>query len=260
MQPLFFRLLLLECAAIVVTSSMNVAASSLELNELTYITESHASFNYVRNGQLEGLAVEVLLSASADLGSPVQRDEILVQPWARAFKNALRGPKTVLFSTIRTPEREDKFQWVGPFASESDVVIALKARQIKITDSTKLKSYITGAVRGDVGVEILHEIKVPSDNIVLLPHPTSMGGMLTAGRIDVWVFGEFAWSETLKSAGLNPALFEVVFRFPPKHYYFALSKDINPMLVQSFQWAIDQTLEKYQDGSKFSLPLNKGLQ
>ncbi|MCW8107749.1 transporter substrate-binding domain-containing protein [Alteromonas ponticola] len=260
MQPLFFRLLLLECAAIVVTSSMNVAAFSLELNELTYITENNASFNYVRNGQLEGFAVEVLLSASADLGSPVQRDEILVQPWARAFKNALRGPNTVLFSTIRTPEREDKFQWVGPFASESDVVIALKARQIKITDSAKLKSYITGAVRGDVGEEILHEIKVPSDNIVLLPDSTSMGAMLTAGRIDVWVFGEVAWSETLKSAGLNPSLFEVVFRFPPKHYYFALSRDINPMLVQSFQLAIDQTLEKYQDGSKFSLPSNTGLQ
>ncbi|NMH59508.1 substrate-binding periplasmic protein [Alteromonas ponticola] len=260
MQPLFLRLLLLKCAAIVVASSMNVAAFSSELNELTYITENNASFNYVRNGHLQGFAVELLLSASADLGSPVHRDEILVQPWARAFKNALQGPNTVLFSTIRTSEREDKFQWVGPFASESDVVIALKARQIKITDSAKLKSYIAGAVRGDVGEEILHEIKIPSGNIVLLPHSTNMGAMLTAGRIDIWIFGEFAWRETLKSAGFNPSLFEIVFRFPPKHYYFALSRDINPMLVQSFQSAIDQTLEKYPDSSKFSLPSNKGPQ
>lgn len=260
MQLLFVRLLLLECAAIVMIWSMNVAAASLELNELTYITENNASFNYVQDGQLQGFAVEVLLSASADLGSPVQRDEILVQPWARAYKNALRGPNTVLFSTIRTPEREDKFQWVGPFASESDVVIALKARQIKITDSAKLKGYIAGAVRDDVGEEILHQLKVPSENIVLLPHPTSMGAMLTADRIDVWVFGEFAWSQAVKSAGLNPSLFEVVFRFPPKHFYFALNRDIDPLLVQSFQSAIDRTLEKYKDSSKFSLPPNKGLQ
>ena len=257
MQPLFFRALLLKFAAILVTSSMNVAALSLELNKLTFITEDNASFNYVRNSQLQGFAVEVLLSTSEDLGSPIQRDEILIQPWARAFKNALQGPNTVLFSTIRTPEREDKFQWVGPFASERDVVIALKARQIKVTDSANLKSYVAGAVRDDVGEEILHKINVPSDNIVLLPDPKGMGDMLNAGRIDVWVFGEFAWTESLKSAGLNPALFEVVFRFPPKHYYFALSRDINPRLVQSFQLAIDQTLQKHQDYSKFTIPSNK---
>ena len=259
MQSMFFRLLLLECAAIVLTLSMSVTASSLELNKLTYITENNASFNYIRNDQLQGFAVELLLSASADLDSPVKRDEILVQPWARAFKNALRGPKTVLFSTIRTPEREDKFQWVGPIATESDVVIALKARQIKITDSANLKRYIVGAVRGDVGEEILHEINVPSDQIVLLPSPTSMGTMLTAKRIDAWIFGEFAWRETLMSAGLNPSLFEIVFRFPPKHYYFALSTDIDPMLVQSFQLAIEKTLEKYQDNSEISQLSSKDL-
>lgn len=239
---------------------MKVSAVPLELNKLTYITENNASFNYVRDGQLQGFAVEVLLTASADIGSPVQRNEILVQPWARAYKQALRGPNTVLFSTIRTPEREDKFQWVGPFASESDVVIALKARQIKFTDSAKLKGFIAGAVRGDVGEEILREIKFPSDKIALLPNSTTMGAMLVAGRVDIWIFGEFAWRESLSLAGFDPSLFEVVYRFPPKHYYFALSRDIDPILVQSFQMAIDQTLEKYKDSSLIFLPSHNGLQ
>ena len=246
MPPLFFRLLKVDLVVAFFAWAISCSVFAVELNELTFITESSASFNYMRDGELQGPAVDLLLAASAGVGSPVIREKILVQPWARGFRNAQKGPNTVLFSTIRTPEREKNFQWVGPIASESDVLIALKARHISINKPEDMNRFITGAVRGDVGEEILHEVGVPLQKIALLSHSTNLGMMLKAGRIDLWIFGEDGWRETLVSSDIDPADFEIIYRFPPKRYYFALSIDIDQQLVAKFQQAIDSVLVSNQ--------------
>lgn len=242
MQPLFHRLSIVDTIVALFACTLSSSVFAVELNELTYITESSASFNYIRDGKLQGAAVDLLLTASASAGSPIKRENILVQPWARGFKNAQKGPNTVLFSTIRTPEREKDFQWVGPIASESDVLIALKTRKITISKPEDMFGYITGAVRGDVGEEILQEVGVPLKKITLLSHSSNLGMMLSAGRIDLWIYGEDGWRETLISSDLDPANFEIIYRFPLKRYYFALSSDIEQQLVEKFQQALDRVL------------------
>ena len=242
MQQFFDKLSIIGAIVALFLWTNSCSVFAVELNELTYITESSASFNYIRDGKLQGPAVDLLLAASANAGSPVKREHILVQPWARGFRNTQKGPNTVLFSTIRTPEREESFQWVGPIASESDVLIALKRREITISKPEDMTRYITGAVRGDVGEEILEEVGVPLERIVLLSHSTNLSMMLSSGRIDLWIFGEDGWRETLVSSDLDPANFEIIYRFPPKKYYFALSLDIEQQLVEQFQQAIDKVL------------------
>ena len=243
MRPLFQRLFILDLVVAFFAWNNPYLALAVELNELTFITESSASFNYVRNGKLQGPAVELLLAASAHVNSPVKRENIQVLPWARGLRNTQQGVNTVLFSTIRTPEREKSFQWVGPIATEHDVLIALKTREISLNKPEDMKLYITGAVRDDVGEQILHDEQVPPHKIVLLSHSTNLGMMLLAGRIDLWIFGESGWRETLISTGIDPDSFEIVYRFPPKRYYFALSTDIESQLVEKFQQAIDSVLE-----------------
>lgn len=242
MRQLSQKLLTLHLLVAFWGCSISFSVVSVELNELTFITESNASFNYIRDGKLQGPAVELLLQASIHAGSPVKLENILVKPWARGFKSTLQGPNTVLFSTIRTPERENNFQWVGPIASESDVLIALKKRRIIVSEPADMQAYIIGAVRGDVGEDILIDEGVPLQKIALISHSTNLGMMLNAGRIDLWIFGEDGWREALVSSDINPANFEVVYRFPPKRYYFALSSDIEQQLVQKFQQAIDKVL------------------
>lgn len=217
-------------------------APALELNELVYITESSASFNYVRHGRLQGPAVELLLAATAHAGSPVKRKDIQVQPWARAYRNARQGPNTVLFSTIRTPEREEIFKWVGPIGSERDVLIGLRSRHFEISSPNELKLYKTGAVRDDVGEEILLELGVSPKNIVLTSHVNNLAKMLSASRIDLWMFGEEGWRETLKTLGIESSMFEVVYRFERKEYYFALSPDVDASLAQQLQESVEYVL------------------
>lgn len=240
MKLFFQRLLILYFIVALPVSIYSCSVFSTELNDLTYITESHASFNYIRDGKLQGPAVDLLLAASVFAGSPIEREDILVQPWSRGFKNAQKGPNVVLFSTIRTPKREKKFQWVGPIASESDVLISLKARQLQINKPEDMTAYITGAVRGDVGEEILQDVGVPLHKIVLISLSNNLGKMLSAGRIDIWIFGEDGWRESLISADLDPDKFEIIYRFPPKRYYFSFSLDIEQRLVEELQQAVDK--------------------
>ncbi|MFQ3248649.1 MAG: polar amino acid transport system substrate-binding protein [Glaciecola sp.] len=243
MRSLFNKLLSVGLVVMFFSLTHSVSAFAIELNELTYITESNASYNYIRDGELQGPAVDLLLAASASVGSPIKREEILVQPWARGFRNAQEGPNTVLFSTIRTSQRETVFQWVGPIAAESDVLIALKSRQLKISNPDDLKGFMTGAVEGDVGEEILHNAGVPLQNMALVSHSKSLGKMLNVGRIDLWIFGEAGWRETLIASDIDPNKFEIIYRFPAKHYYFALSQDIDKQLVNKFQQAVDIALK-----------------
>ncbi len=242
MQVKFLNRLFLAQLGLICATMLGGELRASQMNELTFITESSASFNYIRDGKLQGPAVELLLAVTAQAGSPIERELILVKPWARGFKQALEGPNTVLFSTIRTPNRETKFQWVGPITSESDVLIALKSRQIKLTDSLDMRNYITGAVRGDVGEEILKEMGVPPGSIVLNSHSSNMGKMLELGRIDMWIFGEAGWKSSLISGGREPKFYEVVYRFPAKQYYFAVSRDVDKNVVHNLQAALDYVL------------------
>ncbi|MGV8495432.1 hypothetical protein ACV342_32445, partial [Pseudomonas aeruginosa] len=45
-------------------------------------------------------------------------------PWDRVYQQALSEPGYGVFSTARTPEREDKFKWVGPLAVNDWVLMA----------------------------------------------------------------------------------------------------------------------------------------
>ncbi|MDN3640743.1 transporter substrate-binding domain-containing protein [Simiduia curdlanivorans] len=225
--------------ALLIFASTSALSSELELNQLRYITEHSPPFNYVEAGQLKGPAVDLLLLASQKAGSPVARKDILLQPWARAYRNALEGPNTVLFNTIRTDARDKLFKWAGPTGSEKYVLIAEKARNIVIRTRADLTQYRLGAVRDDAGESYLRELHIPSKNITLATNVNNLGKMLKAGRIDMWAFGEDGWRQSLEDSAIKPANYEAVYMLKKNDYYFAFSLDVEDRLVQQMQDAID---------------------
>ena len=223
--------------------SASTTASELALNQLRYITEHSPPYNFVEAGELKGPAVDLLLMATQQAGSPVTRQSILVQPWARAYRNALEGPNTVLFNTIRTPAREKLFKWAGPTGSEKYVLIAEKARKIILRSGADIARFRVGAVRDDAGESYLRELKIPSKNITLATNVNSLGKMLKAGRIDMWAFGEDGWRQSLEDSAINPSNYETVYVLKKNDYYFAFSLDVDDRLVADMQHAIDVILQ-----------------
>jgi len=65
------------------------------------------------------LIAKAMLSASGQL-VPIQ-----LLPWRRAYRMDLSRENTIIFSLVRSPERESFFHWMGPVHSLNGYLIAL---------------------------------------------------------------------------------------------------------------------------------------
>jgi len=81
--------------------------------ELTALTEQLPPLNMEMDGRVTGFSSELLDMMAADAGIPLRKQ---VLPWARAYDRALRHSDVILYSLVRTPERESLFRWVGPIS------------------------------------------------------------------------------------------------------------------------------------------------
>lgn len=88
-----FRSVLFLLASLLAT----VAIAKSDLQSITYLTEEYPPYNFTENGELHGIAVDLLVAATARATQPVAKEDISVQPWARAYRTVLINKDTVLF-------------------------------------------------------------------------------------------------------------------------------------------------------------------
>ncbi|MET1257307.1 substrate-binding periplasmic protein [Aliikangiella maris] len=223
--------------------------NAAELNSLNFLTESYPPYNFEENGQLKGVGVDLLISASNKANSPISANAIKLQPWARAYREALKQPGTVLFSTTKTAEREPLFKWVGPISSTRIVALAKKSSGITIQRDTDLKQHDILAIRDDVGEQLLISAGVPKGKIKLGTNAESIIKRLQSDRVKIWVYEENVARWFLKQSGLNSADYEVVHVLTESEVYYAFNQSVDDSLVKKLQDAIEQVKsEKAENG------------
>ncbi|VEB41827.1 Uncharacterised protein [Chromobacterium violaceum] len=79
--------------------------------DLLALTETLPPLSYEEDGARKGFANELLQMMLRDSGL---RAAVEIKPWSRALREAQQTPNTLLYLTVRTPEREAWFKWVGP--------------------------------------------------------------------------------------------------------------------------------------------------
>lgn len=110
---------------------------------LVIYTEEFPPYNFSVNNEITGINI-LLVKAACEEAQIECVFQIL--PWNRSMRMALEGPDTALVSTARTAEREDLFQWVGPFISGQNCIYKLASRtDIDIPNIDAAKNYIMGA-------------------------------------------------------------------------------------------------------------------
>lgn len=144
------------CAGIVLLVASAYPSTSQEDAAIRIVTEEFPPYDYAaEDGSVEGLATDVVKEALRDLGLIV---EIEILPWARAIRLASQEPNVMLYSVVRTAEREDKFHWVGVVCEVRSFLFKLKRRtDIPASDLTQLRDYSVGVVRGWAGQSYLRE-------------------------------------------------------------------------------------------------------
>jgi polar amino acid transport system substrate-binding protein len=171
---------------------------------LQLVTEESPPFNMTVDGKLVGIAVDKVVELMARAKQPYS---LTMLPWARAYQMAENDANTCVFSTTRTPEREPKFQWVGPLAANSWTFYAAAARNLRLNGLEDARPYKIGTYNADVRDSYLRnkgfDVDTASSDMV---NPRK----LAAGRIDLWATGPVAARAILAEQGLADKIVPVL--------------------------------------------------
>jgi len=204
---------------------------------LRIITEVYPPYNFVdKDGNVTGQSTEIV---QAILGKTDTQAVIKVMPLSEGLALAQKGPKVVIYSLNRTPQRENLFKWVGPIGNYEQAFYALKGSTItvsKLEDAKKAKNI--GVYEGDAGAQFLASQGFTNLDESLTD--TEALQKLVDGTVQLWLGNKEGLAITAEQAGVNPAdlvmLPTVVIR---ADLYIAFSKDVSDSTVKAWQNALD---------------------
>lgn len=215
------------------------AVFSDDLAGITFLTEEYPPFNYVENGKLKGISVDILKEVFTQMGSAKTISTADVKVWSVAYNQAKYVKDICLFSTTRTEAREPLFKWVGPISQTRISVIAPKKSGIKINSVEDLKKYNIGVVRDDVAHQLLVE-KGVVEKLQLTSDNKGNLDKINKGYIQLWAYESTCAFWQIKQAGLNPDDYEVVHTLKEAELYYSFNKDSNPTAIAAMSKALDE--------------------
>ncbi len=213
--------------------------ASVGADDLTFVTEEYPPFNYIEDGVVKGISVDILLGTLEEMGTPVARDQIRVLPWNVAYDTALSEKNTVLVTIIRSPEREELFKWAGPFVSVAYGLFGEVHEEFEISTADDLKEYRIGVVKDDYAGILLKENGVSESEIIEADDVPELISLLKDGTIDLFCYGDFAGRYFIDKATDNPDNYGIFYRFEADDVYFAFNTETPDSLVEAFQESLD---------------------
>ena len=211
-----------------------------DIDNLTFLTEQNAPLNYIQgNSTIKGISVAVVSEILKALESNVILNRSNIQPWARAYQTALQQDNVVLFSIIKTKEREADFQWVGPIHRANVVLFSRKENHQNVSAIEDLSDQVICAIREDVGAQIIKSLGHPEDKTHYPASAEQCAKMLMLGRVDFWAYGADTGHWHLSNAGANTSQYKEALHLHEAFRYIAFSKDVPKHVVSAFQNALD---------------------
>jgi polar amino acid transport system substrate-binding protein len=221
---------------IALAAGIDAAAAAAPLPPLTLVTETFMPYSYVERGQVTGYATELLAAALAHARIDYS---VQIYPWARAFQMARTQPNVLIYSIVRTPEREDQFQWIAQIAPRSVYLFKLRSRHdIKAHTVDDLRRYRIAANRGDVVEEQLHQLGLNADLAAL---DEASLRKLVAGRVDLMVASERMLKDLCLRIAVRCEQLERVMLMPGLgDYYVAASLETPAATVHALRAELDK--------------------
>lgn len=222
-----------------------LASFSHTANAVILVTEEYPPFNIVnhKNGEISGLSTDKVIEIMHRAG---EKYTLAAYPWTRAVQMALNSTETCVYSTSRTPARENLYKWVGPLSKQNWVIFARAddTRNPKSLDD--LRPYVIGAYRSDAIAEFLSVHGFVTD---LASTDADNPRKMLHGRFDFWAAGELLGWEIIKQQGLNKLIVQL-FTFNQTDLYLACNKNFPQAKIDSFNQLLKE-MEK--DGSSAAI-------
>ena len=223
--------------ALLLVAILAVLACSIPATttKLRVIAEDFAPYNYVdESGDLVGQSTGVVRAIMSKLG---QNISIEVMPWEQAYDLLQKEPGVALYSTARTPDRENMFLWVGPLMNYEKYLYAKKGSGIKLNSLADIKNVkAIAGVKNEGGSQGLID---QGGKFIYAATGYEALKKLMDGSADLWLGPRADLSVTAKKAGINPDEIEPIFLVHKLDFYIAFNKNTPVAIVQQWQQALD---------------------
>lgn len=229
---------------------MLLAASSLRAEPITFTTESYPPYSFLTSkGKPAGVGVD-LINAIMQISGSKTDYRIEVMPWARALALAETAKDHCVFAAARTKERETHFQWVTPFFSDINLLVALKSSPVDARTIEQARNYTVSTQRDDYTQVLLKDNGF--QKIDVSPNFEVSLAKLMAGRIDLIPMSEAVYNKLIKDG----AQLRRLMTFSEQKLGIACNNHVAPELIARMQAALD-TLRA--SGEQDRILLNYGL-
>ncbi len=232
-------------ASVFVCISQNAFAEE-KSQRITMMTENAPPNAMITEQGLQGLAVDILDAMLQLMGTEEDRGDIIVSNWSRAYSMAKNKKNHMVFSTLRTPEREPFFKWVGPISTLTVGIIAPKSKNIVIEQLSDFGQYRVGAVLKDIGGRMLVELGVKEERLQYVSgkNATDLSfKKLNNNRIDLFAYPVEPAMYAAKVKGHDVSKFEVVYVLNEGDTYYAFNKNTDDDIITQWQVALDTLKE-----------------
>lgn len=209
------------------------AATGAQAADVKMFTEDYEPYNFVKDGELTGHGFDIVTEALRRAGLTA---DIEVTKWSRAVSLAEKDADTCVFTTARTPEREERFVWAGPMYSEAIFLIQKPGANAEVADVEAALTKKIGTQTGDFAVALLD--RLGASDIDLAPDASKTLKKLDVGRLDYMVALESAAAVAIDQYG-----FEIAMELSRNEFFLACSKTTDPVVVAKIDMAIDSILE-----------------
>ena len=218
-----------------------------ELQDIKMYTEHYPPYNMKnKEDKLVGSSIEVLDAVLKQMGSQQGIKDVKLRSWAKSYAVAQKINNAMVFSTTRTESREPLFKWVGPIATATVGVVALKSKNIVIKKISDFNKYTTGAVLKDIGEILLLDAGVSKNNIQYVKGEDAINisfNKMKKNRIDMFAYNLNVAFANAKMEGFDIEKYEIVYTLKVGYQYFAFNKKTDDKVIEKWQNALDSIKE-----------------
>lgn len=182
-------------------------ALACDASTLQVVTTEFPPFQYTENDKVKGITTEIVENVIENAG---YQSKIKSYPWARTLKLGIKEQEVLIYSIVRSPEREKSFKWIGTIAPYKVYFWKLKKRKdIKVNSIEDAVHYKCGATAGDIKTD--HLLKVGfalGKNLEIVSSDQQNIRRLFAGKIDLMTHDDLSFRSSVATEKLDFSLVE----------------------------------------------------
>lgn len=225
----------LVCFLVCISGGLAAAEAPLKI-----YTESLPPLQIIEGKKVVGGTAHQSVMAILQLAQVEVEPQAL--PWARIYRQVSSTPNVLVYSMVRTAQREPNFIWLAPLVTLDLYLVSLQQRDLPVNSIEQARQYRVGIKRHDVTHQYLTSLGfAEGENMVIGADTEDTFSMLLRGRVDLIPATDVMLESYCQTAGCQPQQFfrkSIAVSELEQRFYLVASQGSDPALLAPIQQAI----------------------